>query len=70
MDLAPSPLLTSKTKPRHSWGAPTRFLYKTERACINGCRIVKVTRHESGEHWTEFYRDGEKIEGEGTPGCI
>jgi hypothetical protein len=71
-DLRPAPLLPPKLKrhtSRHSWGAPMRFPYKTERSCVNGCGIVKVTRHEGGEHWTEFYCDGVKIECERTPPC-
>jgi hypothetical protein len=55
--------------PRHAWGDPVRFAYKSERECMNGCGIVKVTRHEGTQHWTEFWRDGERIEGDGTPQC-
>lgn len=72
-DLRPSPLLTPKPtrhSTRHSWGAPQRFPYKTERSCVNGCGIVKVTKHEGVRPWIEFWRDGERIEGEGTPPCI
>jgi hypothetical protein len=71
--LAPAPLLPPKLKRhslRHSWGEPVRFEYKTERSCVNGCGIVKVTRHEGGEHWIEFWREGEKIATDKTPGCI
>jgi hypothetical protein len=42
---------------RHSWGEPQRFAHKTERECLNGCGIVKVTRHEGDQHWVEFWRD-------------
>ena len=56
---------------RHSWADPVRFEYKTERSCVNGCGIVKVTWHQPGElPWTEFYCDGVKIDSERTPACI
>jgi hypothetical protein len=58
---------------RHRWGAPQRFPFKTERECLRGCGIVRVTRHEAegghDVHWTEFWRDGEQLPGEGTPPC-
>lgn len=62
---------------RHRWGDPQRFehptrpdISKTERPCIHpGCNIVRVTRHESNEHWVEFWKDGERIECDGTPEC-
>ena len=55
---------------RHSWGLPQRFTHKTERACLNGCGIVKVTRHEGDAHWVEFWRDLERIDVDGkTPAC-
>lgn len=56
---------------RHRWGDPVRFPYKTERSyVVPGCGIVKVTRHEPGEHpWLEFYRGGERIQCDRTPEC-
>ena len=46
---------------------------KTERECLNGCRTIKVTRHEfeggRNKDWTEFWRDQERIECPGTPVC-
>jgi hypothetical protein len=57
------------TSPRHSWGAETRFLFKTERQCVK-CGIVKVTKHEPSRCWTEFYRGLDKIESRNTPACI
>lgn len=46
---------------RHPWG---------EKIAIS---IIKVTRHEfeGGRevHWQEFWRDLDKIEGDGTPAC-
>ncbi|WP_375782889.1 DUF1643 domain-containing protein [Bradyrhizobium sp. Pha-3] len=57
----------------HRWGDPVRFPHKTEHECLNGCRTIKVTRHESEAArdvvWPEFWRDGEKIEGDSTPEC-
>lgn len=59
------------TSNRHSSGAPTRFGFKTERACSP---IVKVTRHETDiagpMHWTEFWNGLDQIEGRGTPACV
>lgn len=80
---ASSPRSSSKsqdaTEPRkrHRWGEAQRFtdpsrpdISKTERSCIHdGCTIVRVTRHESNEHWVEFWKDGERIEGDHTPPC-
>lgn len=59
------------TRPRnHSWGDPVRFERKTERTCTHeGCCIVKVTRHEGSEHWTEFYRGLDRIESRRRPPC-
>lgn len=54
---------------KHSWGLPHRFPYKTERECTNGCGIVKVTKKEPGQYWTEFWKDGEQIKAERTPAC-
>lgn len=59
---------------RHRWGEKIAITpHKTERECLNGCGIIKVTRHEfeGGRevHWTEFWRDLDKIEGDGTPMC-
>jgi len=53
---------------RHSWSDPVRYLNKTERSCRN-CPLVKVTRHEGGRAWTEWWRDGERIRSEKTPAC-
>lgn len=74
----PQPLKPQK----HRWGEKITFPHKSERECLNGCRIVKVVRHESEggreRHWTEFWRMvaaeqamdySERIEGEGTPVC-
>jgi len=60
---------------KHRWGDKIYFPLagKTECECRNGCGIVKVSRHEceGGRelHWTEFWRDAERIEGSGTPAC-
>lgn len=56
---------------RHRWGDPARFDHKTERACLNGCGIIKVTRHEGRQHWIEFWREGavEPMRCERTPPC-
>lgn len=59
--------------PNHKWEERTLFPYKTERECSNGCGITRVSRHETeggrDRYWTEFWRDGEMIKGEGTPAC-
>jgi len=58
---------------RHRWGKPNRLAQKTERECTRNCGTIKVTMHPDGregrEHWVEFWKDGEKIEGKGTPVC-
>lgn len=56
---------------RHRWGDKIEFplAHKSERECLNGCGICKVTRHENTQHWVEFYRDGERIECTKTPIC-
>lgn len=56
-------------KKRHSWGLPHRFPHKTERQCVNGCGIVKVSRHEADQHWVEYWLEGERIECVRTPAC-
>lgn len=53
---------------RHSWGEKIRFLYKSEQTCER-CDTVRVTRHEGDQHWTEFWRDGTRIECDATPPC-
>jgi hypothetical protein len=60
--------------PRHRWSDKTPISpHKTECECQNGCGIVKVTRHETEGgrdlHWTEYWRDLDRIEGTGTPPC-
>jgi hypothetical protein len=57
--------------PRHSWGARVSFplARKTERECLNGCGVVKVTRHGTVSR-TEFWRGLDKIESRNTPACI
>jgi hypothetical protein len=61
---------------KHRWPKDGNVIspHKTERECQNGCGVVKVTRHEADGprdvHWVEFWRDLDRIEGEGTPPCI
>lgn len=60
---------------RHRWSEKTDhpLAHKSERECLNGCGIVKVTRHEfeggRETHWTEFWRGLDRFEGKGTPVC-
>jgi len=60
---------------KHRWPKEGTVItrHKTERECLNGCGIVKVTRHESDGprnlHWVEFWRDMDRIECSGTPVC-
>lgn len=58
---------------RHRWADKVAFPNKTERECLNGCGIVKVTRHEfeGGRdlYWTEFWRGLDRIECAGAPAC-
>lgn len=64
------------TKPhRHRWGDRSVISpNKTERECLNGCGIVKVSRHESEGgrdiYWPEFWRGLDRIDHGGkTPAC-
>lgn len=59
---------------RHRWGEKTVVsIYKSERECLNGCGIVKVTRHEPQNfrdlHWVEFWRGLDQINCDATPAC-
>lgn len=73
----PSSSKSQSGNKRHRWGDAQRFINetrpdisKTERPCIHpGCSIIRVTRHESGEHWIEFWKDGERIDCDHTPEC-
>jgi len=58
----------------HRWPKlGNRMVHKTERECLRGCRTIKVTLHPFGRegrvHGVEFWRDGERGEGKGTPVC-
>lgn len=53
---------------RHAWGEPVRFPHKTERACAR-CGLVKVTRHDGGGHWLEYWRGLERVPGPALPAC-
>lgn len=58
---------------RHRWGERSPVSdAKTERECLNGCGVVKVTRHQGNRHWQEFWRGYDKLAGDGdpTPPCI
>jgi hypothetical protein len=55
---------------KHRWGEKTIVSpYKSERECLNGCGIVKVTRHEHTSHWIEYWRGLDRIEVIRTPAC-
>lgn len=59
---------------RHHWGEKIVIsVNKTERECLDGCGIVKVTRHEQEGgrdlHWIEFWRGLDRIECDATPAC-
>ncbi|MES2671600.1 MAG: cytochrome C [Pseudomonadota bacterium] len=58
---------------RHRWSEPTRDPNgtKSERTCLNGCKIIKVTQHRPNQHWVEFWREGdvEKLDVTHTPVC-
>ena len=66
--------MTEKPR-RHRWSDKVEFplAHKSERECLNGCGIVKVTRHESeagrDQHWIEFWRGLDKISVGKTPAC-
>lgn len=64
--------MTDVAKPRrHKWGDKVQFplARKSERECVHGCGIIKVTRHEHNSHWIEFWRGLEKISVGKTPAC-
>lgn len=59
---------------KHRWGDKTIVTAnKTERECLNGCGVVKVTRHETEGgrdlHWIEFWSGLDRVEGDRTPSC-
>lgn len=54
---------------RHRWSEPRRYEHKSERDCLNGCGIVKVSHHEGDAHWIDFWRDAERIASDHTPPC-
>lgn len=62
--------MSAKPK-RHRWGERQDFPlgHKSERECLDGCGIVKVSRHEGREHWEEFWRGLDKIVVGKTPAC-
>jgi hypothetical protein len=54
---------------RHRWGEKLVHPYKTERECLNGCGIVKVSRREHRLRWTEYWRGLDKIAVNASPPC-
>lgn len=61
--------MTEKPR-RHRWGEKTIVsIYKSERECLNGCGIVKATRHEGRSHWVEYWRGLDRISVDGVPVC-
>jgi hypothetical protein len=56
---------------RHRWGDPVRSFERTNRECLNGCGIFRVTRHDGdGRPWVEFWRDESRVDIDGkTPPC-
>jgi len=54
---------------RHRWSDPYRTEHETNRSCIK-CGLIRVTRHEPGHlPWSEWWRDGLKVEATATPAC-
>lgn len=43
---------------RHRWSDPVRFEHKSERTCLNGCGVIKVSHHEGDAHWIDFWKAG------------
>lgn len=62
---------------KHRWSDKVDFplANNSERTCTRGCGWVKLKRHEYppgsrfGTHWTEYWRELDKFEGQGTPAC-
>jgi hypothetical protein len=62
----------TEKRERHRWSEKAVFPHKSERACLRGCGIVKVTRHEPDArppHWVEYWRGLDKIDCVGAPVC-
>jgi hypothetical protein len=59
---------------RHQWSLKDRpDPYQTRQYCTRpGCGILKITRHEDGRHWAEYFRDSMQVHvGLGhTPPCV
>lgn len=61
----------SEPKPRrHKWGKKIVVSpYKSERECLHGCGLIKVTRYEHRCNWVEYWRGLDKISVVRTPAC-
>jgi hypothetical protein len=54
---------------RYSWSEKVRpDHHNTFQRCWD-CGLMKIGRHENGEHWVEWRRDGERIKSDRTPAC-
>lgn len=55
--------------PKHSWSQAYRpDHFHTFRRCWN-CGMERVTRHESGQHWIEWRKNGQPVKSHQTPIC-
>jgi hypothetical protein len=58
---------------RHKWEESSREPHRTVRTCLNGCGVLKISRHEveNGRdiHWQEFWRGTDRI-GTVRPECV
>lgn len=54
---------------RHRWSDPDRRAHETIRTCVK-CGILKITRHEHPEHWTEFWNVDQRVDSSNTPACV
>lgn len=52
---------------RHRWGDKQRDVHHTDEVC-RLCGVLKRGFCEPPEYWTEFYRDGAKLDGR--PECV
>jgi hypothetical protein len=54
---------------RHTWTEKVRpDHHNTFQRCWD-CGLMKIGRHENERHWTEYRRNGERINCDRTPAC-
>lgn len=59
--------MTPRAK-QHAWSDKVAFHRHSDRVCWN-CGLIKRTRHERGQSWTEWFRGITEIKSVATPPC-